>query len=604
MLLSLFIKAQENSFFYPLTCNPVLILKSQEPLQVTYKKISAKAAISLPFFDDFSKKNVYPDVNLWEDSAVYINTDFPIAPPTIGVATFEGLNKLGYPYDFNVAQSSTGYADTLTSKPIDLALPATDTTIYFSFFYQARGRGNSPETRDSLSLEFKDSFGIWQKVWSKAGYVPSGSDTSFHPVIIKVQPSYFYSDFQFRFRNKATLSGSLDHWHIDYVYLDRSRQYNDTIIEDVAFAYRAPSLLKNYEAMPYKHYTPSEMKTNMKIFIKNNDINITSNKYKYTIYDNSGTGVYSAPESNANIPSFYTAGYQSDASQSYPAIGYNVPLLSDSTSFVIEHTTQSGLAFELSKTNDTIVHRQKFYNYFAYDDGTAELAYGPSGVNPAYLACRFDLSVQDTLCGVQIYFNPVLKDESSVGFRLTVWSNSGGQPGTVIYTGPVISPQYEKKGLNIFYTYPVDSLMLNAGSYFIGWTQLTTDVLNIGFDKNTNNKAKIFYNVGNGWLNPTENGSLLLRPVFGGKASPAGMEELSVRMTVSIYPNPASDKIYFDTKKNISDVMVYDKLGKAVLSVKNISSGIDVSSLAAGIYFISGKDSQQSIFTSKLIISR
>src|SRR5690606_30440110 len=38
---------------------------------------------------------------LWEDDDVYVNNNFPLDPPTIGVATFDGLSRTGMPYNFS-----------------------------------------------------------------------------------------------------------------------------------------------------------------------------------------------------------------------------------------------------------------------------------------------------------------------------------------------------------------------------------------------------------------------------------------------------------------------------------------------------------------------
>ncbi|MGV2480783.1 UNVERIFIED_CONTAM: hypothetical protein IGO34_28745, partial [Salmonella enterica subsp. enterica serovar Weltevreden] len=90
---------------------------------------------------------------------VYINHTSPIAPLSIGVATFDGLNKKGYPYNLTAPVSSSALADKLTSRPINLkskrgvAYQPSD-SIYISFYYQAEGRGDSPEPNDSLSLDF------------------------------------------------------------------------------------------------------------------------------------------------------------------------------------------------------------------------------------------------------------------------------------------------------------------------------------------------------------------------------------------------------------------------------------------------------------------
>src|SRR5690606_37405864 len=100
--------------------------------------------ISLPFFDDFSQQYYYPDADKWEDNYVYINSNYAVNPISYGVATFDGLDSTGYPYNFN-NPTSHGVADYLTSKPIDLS-SVTD-SVYLSFFFQPQGNGNRPETQ-------------------------------------------------------------------------------------------------------------------------------------------------------------------------------------------------------------------------------------------------------------------------------------------------------------------------------------------------------------------------------------------------------------------------------------------------------------------------
>src|SRR5665213_1024999 len=137
-------------------------------------KFNTHDTLSLPFFDDFSSgTSVYPDRNKWFDKNVFINDGFAINPPTVGVATFDGIDSVGFPY----SNTNLEYgADTLTSKYINLtanSLP-TDSTIYLSFFYQSAGNGNTPDDGDSLILQFKyynDSLNYydWVTVWEANG---------------------------------------------------------------------------------------------------------------------------------------------------------------------------------------------------------------------------------------------------------------------------------------------------------------------------------------------------------------------------------------------------------------------------------------------------
>src|SRR5690606_24103151 len=110
-----------------------------------------KILLSLPFLDDFSQNYHFPDENLWQDINVYINSNYPKTPPSYGVATFDGLDSTGFPYDFS-SQIAHGIADSLTSHPIDLTV--INDSVYLSFQYQAGGNGNAPEVEDSLRLDF------------------------------------------------------------------------------------------------------------------------------------------------------------------------------------------------------------------------------------------------------------------------------------------------------------------------------------------------------------------------------------------------------------------------------------------------------------------
>ena len=66
---------------------------------------------------------------------------------------------------------------------------------------------------------------------------------------------FLTNDFQFRFRNYATISGNFDHWHIDYIKIDEFVNPNDiNELNDVSFVYNSPSFLKRYTQMPWTHF--------------------------------------------------------------------------------------------------------------------------------------------------------------------------------------------------------------------------------------------------------------------------------------------------------------------------------------------------------------
>ena len=260
---------------YDLYSNPVLEKKWKE-LPSNLKIVpNVLASLTLPFKDDFSIDSVYPNPLKWKDKRVFINRTFAIAPPTVGVATFDGLDMDGIPYDtsgtFN--PSNSAYADTLTSQPINLSALTANDSVYFSFSYQAGGKGNPPEAGDSLWLEFSAPAQTWAKVWSKAGYTAALTDSNFKQVMIYISnPALLVDSFQFRFRNKATISGNRDHWNVDYVYLNQNRNILDTLKQDIAFVYNAQSMLNEYMAMPWNQYQTTDMKSTIKNYIRNNII--------------------------------------------------------------------------------------------------------------------------------------------------------------------------------------------------------------------------------------------------------------------------------------------------------------------------------------------
>lgn len=598
-----------------MTCNSVLVEKSNElrlrSMDLRSGSITDTITLdSAGFLDDFSYAGPYPDTSKWLNNYVFINNTMPISPPTIGVATFDGVNANGYPYNFSASQFSTGKADTLTSKPINLYYPG-DTTFYFSFYYQPQGRGNFPDTPDSLILEFKTPItGAWHHVWATKGLSSATSDSTWKRVMIRVKDAaYLQKGFQFRFCNWATLSGNGDHWHVDYVYLNNNRVATDTIISDLAFVYAAPSLLKTYYAMPWKQYDTTYMKKQYTEVINNNFPAGSNGNFRYNIYDanhlqvNTTYGPYSQ-----NFPE----GYMTDPLFATPALNYTIPgALTGKTEYTIENiiTGQNNRV----RANDTIRHKQVFDNYFAYDDGTAEYSYGLAGSLHAQVAEKFKVNVADTLRCIDIYFNPQWTDASVYTFKLKVWAASGsGGPSGTIYTNPSLdTPQYNQAGRDQFTRYCLDApVYLTAGTYFfIGFDQNTTQPINIGMDANNSNQDALYYNVSGTWLHTPDRSALMMRPILGSAAGVVGVEEnpKAAKEHFSVYPNPANDKLFILSDLPAETDLYYtviDLFGRTLAQKKmNASDPVDLSSFSNGVYFIR-LSTDKTISNHKFIISR
>ena len=570
-----------------LNSNPFLVKK-----EFTVKQ--NKSALTLPFIDDFSSSSTQPDNNLWNSSSVFINRSYPINPPTVGVATFDGLNAKGLAYSIDISNPQ-GKADTLLSKKIDLS---NVNTAYLLFYYQPQGLGDNPQTEDSLILEFKDVNNNWIVQWKKKGeYNYEFKKRAF---IINTS-DYLINNFQFRFRNKATLSGNFDHWHIDYVKVDEySTPLDTTKLEDVSFVYNSPSFLSRYNEMPWTHFLNNElaeMLDTVNVVIRNNDGGISVD-YQYNIYEN-----------NALIAHYPSLGVSRNVTVlDYDSIGnfsFSSPPISvsssvfnsimpDSTSFTIEHIIGTGT--NDYKYNDTLYRIQNFFSHFSYDDGIAESAYGIN-VNGAKVAYQFKLNRPDTLRAIQMYFPQMLDSVNHIPFKLTIWNNINGS-GSVIYQQEV-KPVHTEHGS--FHTYHLDSLFQLVGIFYIGWEQTTNELLNIGLDKNLHANQYMYYNVGAGWDNSQFLGSWMMRPILSQKKLPLLISEKN--SSFSIYPNPARIQLHVKTEGSDNLISIYNLQGILVkqLYVLDTESKINITDLAIGMYVIEVKNKRDRSFQKFII---
>jgi len=572
-----------------LVCNP--ILKSEKLLS---KK--NKSAIVLPFFDDFSYNSTIADVDLWQQSSVFINRTYPINPVTVGVATFDGLNEYGFARDFSQVNPSAP-SDTLLSQEIDLS--AVD-TAYLMFYFQGKGIGDSPQLNDSLVLEFLSNTTGWEQVWHAKGQTMQ----EFEKVIQLIdQPKFLYNAFQFRFRSYATVSGNFDHWHIDYVKLDAFINPNDTIkLNDVAFVYAAPSFLKRYEQMPWTHFKnneAAEMNDTAAITLRNNGASINVDYY-YNIFENNNIIAHYPTLGVSRNESIFDFDSIGNFEYKNPPISISSSVFSslmpDSVSFVIQHVIGTGQ--EDNKWNDTLYYQQEFNSSFAYDDGIAESAYGIN-ISGAKLAYQFQLNRPDTLRAIQMYFSQMLDSVNHIPFYLTVWDNNGGEPGNIIHQQQVY-PKHTENGK--FHYYYLDSLFQMIGTFYVGWEQTTNDLLNIGLDKNKLANQYMYYNVGAGWTNSSYPGAWMIRPIVS-------MEEVflteinETKNAFLIYPNPAKEKISIISNTIDNLISIYNLQGILVkqLYVADNECIINISDLLTGMYIVEIKSEKNRSFQKFII---
>lgn len=545
----------------------------------------------------------------WQNEGVTMNTTYPILPPTIGVATFDGLNKYGAPYDKSNAESY-GIADYLTSAPFNLSGLANDSNVYLSFFYQPTGRGNFPDSEDSLVVEFlNEATGQWINVWSTSG-IDSVGIVPFTQVYIQLRdtnllagPRYFYNGFKFRFKNYSTLSGNNDHWHIDYIRLGKGRSPNssDTLIQDVAFIEPYPSVLKHYSRMPWQHFLAAPiLEDTLSIPIRDNGQigGITAGAMPleaYTIEDITGDTIYSLTGQNFNPTSVIR--YR----EIYPEADYILPmnsLLDDTAhwdaSIYVTPSSQNDLL-----SNDTLERTFVFSKELAYDDGSAERTYGIEGGDQVKkFAYRFDPAIDDSISAIRFHFSHTDIDVSDMVFNIYLWDslelNTSNPYENAVYTLANVTPTYVDS-LNGFTTFSLDSLIPFTRSMYVGWSQLDNRNLQLGFDVNSSKgRNNMFVNLSNRWESSsiTLSGSPMIRLVLNDKADsiPSDLVNIVDRWTISAFPNPATEVIYINgiDQSDYSDYQytIVSSLGQTIQRGILNHQGIDIRDVSKGSYLL------------------
>lgn len=611
------------AFSFSLQAQEVLLGLENNPQVKTQKQFkSSKAAteVILPFIDDFANSWFFPCDTLWQDRDAFINITYAYLPKSIGVATLDALNDTGSIYSHAVSTSFG--ADTLTSFPIRLdsllggssqAITIAD-SVYFSFMFQPGGIGDMPEEEDSLILEFyAPSQNKWYHVWASPGMSMYSLDTTYHSffpnVLIPITDTmYLQKDFQFRFRNIASISnnnypswaGNVDQWNLDYIYLDVGRNKYDTLPEDVAFTEWQGTLLKNYYSMPWNQFlanAANEMLDSVNIKYVNYS-GVVVNLTKYTnIYELSagGSTPYNPAVTATNINP-YTENIFSISPFSY---AYSSSV-TENAEYKIEFAINTNTINDISRNNDSIHAYQRFYNFYAYDDGSAESGYGING-NNARIAYQFTLNTADTLRAIDMFFNQTLNFASQQYFYLSVWDDNGGKPGTLIYEQQGEKPEYHT-GYNQFHTYVLDTAIPVSGTFYVGYRKTNDAFLHLGYDKNTDKKDNIFFNVTGTWYNSIYDGALMIRPILGDKTYPhLGIKE---NMTeIKTYPNPASTFVQVEIagEPQLFRYILYNQIGQIVKEGQS-EKKIDVNTLQNGLYVLRVFQKEKLLATEKIMI--
>ncbi|MEY3083875.1 MAG: hypothetical protein RL037_55 [Bacteroidota bacterium] len=549
------------------------------------------------FFQAISDPGKY-----WADAYAYLNNRFAVNPRSLGVVTFDGLDENGNPYQYG--SISPNYADKLTSKNINLSSLTPGDSIYLSFLFQPQGLGDEPENGDSLVLEFyQNANANWQRVWSTAGE----SNRPFQAVTVAVKDPVYLSDgFKFRFRNYGSLAGALDHFHLDYIHLRSLSFQTDTLFKDFAFSYPLLSLIDTYTSVPWDHYqntTDNKMTDSLEVYVhngsplpenyQNGQVNIF---YNSALEGNYVLNGFTLAQGNINFQPRTTHQSIHDLT-----LGYEFDKTKPGNQQVFEVKSSASAQFPNFGANDSTLLYQSFYNYYSYDDGTAEAAFGPTGAQ-SRLAIGYEAYEEDSILGVSICFVPSVNDVSDKLFLLTVWDDINGNPGSVLYEDDVFFPRAPISGYgeNYFHSYYlVDTMKLAVPKrFYVGWRQIDPQRLNAGLDRNTNHSNEIFYSVDgeNSWLTSPFQGSAMIRPIFSTRLNGVlGIPDKQAFEQIIIFPNPASNYLTIrgEFAENIES-SVMDIFGTIVK--KTNGTHISIEDISSGTYFLSSPSFKGKVF--------
>lgn len=533
---------------------------------------------------------------------------------------YDSILVYGDEYELNPGDSLP--AGTIIFPPEGECDATLGFTLPYDFFY-----------KDSILIPCKEVYmqdTDWTSILNIEGDTLAtfleDNNTYFKLVMIPILDTvWLRSDFRFRFKNYGSLSSinswqsNTDHWHIDMVYLNTNRSFDDKYRKEISFTEKPPSFLKDYYFMPYTQYFSDlpqlKHKDSLDIYIHNLDSIGHGIHYEFNVEHSDGTVFLEMTQSIEGLLNpIGSIDVYDNPPFAKPLANLKIfePVSSlDSNRYKITHFVYD---IETETMGDTIEFYQDFFNYYSHDDGTAEVGYGltPAG---SMLACQFQVEELDTLRGVQIYFNRTLSNANYRLFNIGVWNNNNGKPGYMVYEYENRYPEFTD-GLNNFHTYifPDTSIVLTPDKFYIGLIQSTVDNLNIGYDRNTNTKEQLFYNVDGNWTQSSFNGSVMIRPIIGKSLVTKKPTEKAAPAILEIYPNPPyGDKmLYIDLPSSANDpslrqyleLRIFDICGKLLYSAP-YSETINVSALKQGIYIIDVFDAAYTRhYTSKLMITK
>ncbi|MCH7414297.1 T9SS type A sorting domain-containing protein [Belliella sp. R4-6] len=563
--------------------------KKNVDINIKSARKSDETKLTLPFWDDFSKSEIRDD--LWINSGVTHSFSAGNLPPSLGVAVFDGIGNDGRPYETNPINQ--GFTDRLESRPFDLTglSDQEKESVYISFFWQAGGKGELPDSNDQISLQFLNNNGDWTEIWSQTGNLIA-EQFFFTQETIKVTEEFQHEAFQFRFLTRGRASGPFDTWLIDYVYLNKNRTSTNLNFRDRTLTGLNTPIFEKYSSIPL-----FELQANSEKYLSpiSNEFNNLENRFRameFTVELREKESNELVLKINNNTPinpvplALERRQFTSNQISNIPVPEEEgdlelVTYLSSGDEILFQIVGGDTLRFpEVDfRINDTARTTIAIRDYFAYDNGSLDYS---AGINQrsGMLAQRFEKTEDAYLKGISINFSNFT--QFGRGVDIMVWNNLSEDP---IYVKESVIPQ--KDVLEEFSYFEIDENILLEDVFYVGFMQFTNDFIYVGLDKSKDNGEEIFFNVTGTWQqNELVSGSLMIRSHLS-SLPPFEQIESNFPKKILIYPNPVVD--YLMIEGNFELIQVLDPYGRAIkVEINDAEKGkiLNFAGTKSGLYLI------------------
>lgn len=540
----------------------------------------------IPFWDDFSSGI---DTLKWSPKGVSYTQTIGIKAPSIGMVLFDGVDSNGKPY--SSAIQDQGASDYLTSKPFNLEqIPSNlQETLFLSFFWQAGGLAEMPDSNDQLLLQIWTKEKTWVTIWSQQGG-PNAEAELFREVFIKILPIWQHQDFQFRFLSDGRKSGPFDSWLIDYIYLNTGRNESNRSFADRSLTQKNSLKLGDYGAYP--QVLLAKNKT-LKWSVVENEFYNLENRFRAMEYSIEIKDTKSGKKQSINIDTPFNPVPNAKERRTFKSreltefqdptaetvLEIKTFLTSGDTRFFTVHEGDTLVYPQVNfAKNDTVITPFPVLDYFAYDNGSPDYA---AGINQrtGMVAVKYETFEEIYIKGITINFTN--KDQVDLPIDVMIWNELDEKP---IFSREELIAMPALK--DDFLYFPLDTNIHLNGVFYIGYTQFTNDFIHVGLDKTSNQGDKIFFNVKGIWeQNKDVSGALMIRPHVS-LTKPFLTTEI-LDETLKIFPNPSEGTINLEGK--FAELRIFDSFGREIFPDRQLTTKGEIINLInkkPGIYLL------------------